>query len=455
MQERISFSKKMKKIKTEYVTMTFMRHAMIFHLSKTDPSERLKALSEVMKDCSQLKVFDEFFNGYFYTSQLKEKLDYICKIFDLLIQEDRKKLMHEHKYEKFHLLMFEILRSDELSETERVELTNRICQFLEDNMSPKELHKYFNGKSLKGKKYLDYAKKSGNQEVISKISELTLAKEMEGYILSVATFFQHAEKIPERQYFTSTVLRENKISTMERQTVITKGEAILKDLLEKKLGITLSAHQDQLDLTMFDRVLLSLHSKPTKTNKKAAYTLRCLSTEMGLYALGSGLLAYEDALLYAKNKTLEYFLANPDLPLLRLYQPDELVKLKDYQLWNVTGDYAFIALEKGLITNKLLSNKRNNKGLSEIFTHHGIIALQEKLIDAEDALELGEIVCVGNVLEELFTPNGVAALREGLYTMKQLRYVENTFDMKKMLQPTVLEQRRAELAGEKSACASH
>lgn len=189
-----------------------------------------------------------------------------------------------------------------------------------------------------------------------------------------------------------------------------------------------------------------LSQKGIDIKDREIYTLRCLSTETGLYALGSGLLSYDDAKRYAKNETLEYFLENPELPYFRLYKPYELDALKKYQLHEIRGDYAFIALEEKLITNEQLAKVTRNEqySLSKIFTYYGVIALREKLISFEDALILGGKIICAAVLEELFTANGIAALREGLYTREQILAVSGQTELKEMLQPNVLEMKRKE-----------
>jgi len=433
--------------------MNFMRQEMILCLQQVEQSERLKELTTKIHGFWS-NALREFAQGHKNPGNLREILNYIITIHGLLSENDRKKFIDDNKYSMFHDLMISILDANQLSETERAELTVLLCTFLKENMVAEDLKKYCEEKTIGNKTYLDYAKDSGNHDVIAQLYELTKGKKCDRHIFRIILddLFHPAEKKPQQENLIAKVLHINKVSE-EKNQIIAKGRAILDEVIKSKHDLKLSETENtQPELTLFQKALYSLMG--VEEGNKDLYTIRCLSFETGLYALGSGLLTYEDAIQYAKKETLEYFLANPELPYLRLLRPDELAKLKQYQLWEITGDYAYIALEEKLITSEQLSRVTSDEkySLGAIFTYYGIIALREKLISFEEALTLGTKVICAAVLEKLFTPEGIMALREGLYTKEQILAVDDQIKLGNMLKPDVLAQRRKEMSYARILC---
>ncbi len=427
------------KIRDYYMLASFKVAEMLTFLAQAKQCDRF-ALLTTGTIVSQHAYLDILPSVRGNVRDLTVFLDFFFNVMKLLGEDDSIKFLELAKDEIIQALSA-VLTLKSISETERLELTTTFCQVLKDHMTP--IMQQFIAKG----NLLDLVRKShhNNKEVIELIYDLTKGKQKKTRTPFCFQFF-HSDKKPQCEFLTSKVLRNNSISPKERCQKALEGRALLEKLLTKRPDLKLSVYNEEEKNQLF-----------SSKSDVEGYTIRCLSSEIGLYALGSGLLTVEDAQSYAEKETLEYFLAHQDLPFLRLYTPTELKTLEHSQLWDLTGDYAFILLEEKLIPIEQLSKLDVYLcgALSSFCSYYAIIALREKLISFENALKICQDTFLrGTVLDALFTPDGINAMREGLYSTDDfLKAQSEHVHLSELLKPAALEKRRKELTSVK-ACNS-
>ena len=413
----------LQRIRSFYKNAIFIWNEVLVYLEQAEPHERFKHLTTVI-DESNSSIFARFPYGNNDPGSLKLLVNYFINIMKLLGEkEDRKKILGMCS-NVLYLVLTEIVHSERISEAERVELAEAFCQLLKANMSLIEIRQYLYGKYPKQENLTLYAAKQlRNADVFDLIYELTKGDKQQRSTCCCFKFF-HLNKKPQREFLVSNVLRNHQITVDERHQHILKGRTILEELLKTKPTIAVLVEKyGKEDRALADKLFFQYQGDDYWSDRQSdrieAYAIRCLYSAAGLYALGNGLITLANAKRYAEKGTLEFFLANPDLPLLRLYNPDELTSLEGYQVWSITGDYAFIALEENLITLEQLSKitEENHSILDALFSYYGIIALREKLLSLDDCIKMTKNnYFPGSKIKSMLTPEGITALRKGLYS---------------------------------------
>ncbi len=386
---RETFSDQVKKIRSYYQTICFMRQEMLSCLNDAPKAERWHELTSRIPGFFD-DTLSEFMAGdHLNYVDLKNSIDYYASINALLSENDRNAFFEKIKHRAIFNIMRCVLNARQINETEREALTGMLCKFLKENMPADMLKNFCHLEAIDKKTFLDYAKHHCSQGVIEQIYELTNGKKLEKHRLSFKNLFHSENKKSHQEKMIPKILHENQVTTEERSAAIKKGKQILLPVF----GLGFEEHsKDKRELN--------------------EYVINCLSTDAGLYAVGSGLLTFENARVFAKNRTLECFLEDPCLPFLRLYTPEQLASLKPYQIAYAKGDYAIFALEEKIITCEQLSRMciDEHYAMHDIFTYYGIVALRDNLLSLDSALVRGRQSM--STLENLFTDEGVADLRK-------------------------------------------
>lgn len=418
-----------------YMLTDYKVRDILTHLADIEQSDRLSHL--MLPTTWGRRGFDGIVHGTkCNATDLKTFVNFYVSILSLLSKEDGLKLIEEAK-DSLRNILFIVLTTDSISEPERLELTTTFCQLLNDYITPRLQQFLVEANLLRTARNAIHQ----NEQVIKLICALTGESQLKPGLYHCFQFFHTTQK-PHYASCTSKVLRNNPVSNDERAQAVKQGKPILEKLLRKRADIN----------TLIARETNYTH----RTRDIEAYTMRCLSSESGLYALGSGLLTLSDAQFYAEKQTLEYFLVHQNLPFLRLYKPTELKTLAHYHLWDLMGDYAFIALEEKLIPLAQLAALEDPlqcSFLTQLCSYYGIIALREKLLSFEDCVKIwskeGSWRWAGP--SALFTENGIKAMRQGLYSPTDLLKAQSEhITLSTLLTPVALKQRAKVLAKEKA-----